>query len=120
MKIQQLTSILFFAMALVYLQVEQVQGLAFVTAVVNPIALRAVNPLRFFSKSPTPSTATITADAKSALMAHPSLSSAKPTKKKSSNEQFIVSDESMRLERSQMVDLVYERSLERMNSFSTQ
>lgn len=110
MKLIQLLTNLFCVAALLLIQVE---GLAFVTAIVNPVAtLRAVNPIRIFSGAGLPKESFV-------LQSHSGVASTKgllsDEKPKADDDDVMV-----RVQRSQMVDLVYERSLERMNSFATE
>ena len=101
---------LFVCLVVLLSAVVQVEGLAFVTAIVNPVAgIRALNPIRMFSPR--------SVDNAGGLHAHDAadVSSAAA----SSVEDHII-DETIKNHRNQIVDLVYMRSLERMNSFGVE
>jgi hypothetical protein len=96
---------------------HQVEGLVFVTAKVNSIA--ALNPIKMFSfrQMPFPSSRD-TQVVSSALKAH----NEKHTRAQRAVQPDAIpkpafDDQAIQQLRSEIVDLVYERSLERMNSF---
>lgn len=108
--------------------VGNTEGLAFVTSIMRtPIPLLALNPLKILANrksasTPSPSTAAVSSTV-SALQAH---GEALPLQKQqvggaaTTSDDFVMDDASLRTFRSEVVDLVYARSLDRMNGFASE
>ena len=114
---------IFWAMILSSIAVKTVESLSFVTAIANPMAaLRAVNPVKVFTLSTSRLSANNEAfssaldipnpDTEDGIALYSSSHSSAPAA-----FEFGHDDETIQRHRNQIVDLVYSRSLDRMNQF---